>query len=113
RASVLVMYLWAAVFSGSIVWFSLERVPQPGAANHHGQPVLVFVVITGAAVVALVLLSWPWLRRRDQSGNPQPAAAADAQPGPDRALAPAGAQVPGGASPAESQVQPAASPPAR
>jgi UDP-GlcNAc:undecaprenyl-phosphate GlcNAc-1-phosphate transferase len=113
RASVLVMYLWAAVFSGSIVWFSLERVPQPGAANHHGQPVLVFVVITGAAVVALVLLSMPWLRRRDQSGKPQPAAAADAQPGPDRALAPAGAPVPGGASPAESQAQPAASPPAR
>ena len=111
RASVLVMYLWAAVFSGSIVWFSLERVPQPGAANHHGQPVLVFVVITAAAVLALVLLSLPWLRRRDQSGKPQAVAAADAQPGPDRALAPAGAPVPGGA--AESQAQPAASPPAR
>ena len=113
RASVLVMYLWAAVFSGSIVWFSLERVPQPGAANHHGQPVLVFVVITGAAVVALVLLSLPRLRRRDQSGKPQPAAAADGQPGPDRALAPAGAPVPACPSPAESRAEPAACPPAR
>jgi UDP-GlcNAc:undecaprenyl-phosphate/decaprenyl-phosphate GlcNAc-1-phosphate transferase len=106
RASVLVMYLWAAVFSGSIVWFSLERVPRPGAANHHGQPVLVFVVITAAAVLALVLLSLPWLRRRDQSGLPPPAAAADGPPAPDRALAPAGAPVPGGA--AESQAQPPA-----
>jgi UDP-GlcNAc:undecaprenyl-phosphate GlcNAc-1-phosphate transferase len=111
RATVLVMYLWAAVFSGSIVWFSLERVPRPGAANHRGQPVLVFVVITAAAVLALVLLSVPWLRRRDQSGKPQPATAADVLPGPDRMLAPAAAPVPGGA--LESQPQPAASPPVR
>jgi UDP-GlcNAc:undecaprenyl-phosphate GlcNAc-1-phosphate transferase len=111
RASVLVMYLWAAVFSGSIVWFALERVPQPGAANHHGQPVLVFVVITAAAVLALVLLYVPWLRRRDQSAKPRPAAAVDEQPGPDRALVPAAAPVPGGA--AESQPQPAPSPPVR
>jgi UDP-GlcNAc:undecaprenyl-phosphate/decaprenyl-phosphate GlcNAc-1-phosphate transferase len=61
RASVLVMYLWAALFSGSVVWFSLDK----SAANHHGSPVLVFVVITAAAVLALVLMSLPRLRRRD------------------------------------------------
>jgi UDP-GlcNAc:undecaprenyl-phosphate GlcNAc-1-phosphate transferase len=80
RASVLVMYLWAAVFSGSIVWFSLALDPQPGAANHHGEPVLVFVVITVAAVLALVLMSLPWLRRRDQPAKPQVAASQVAGP---------------------------------
>jgi len=75
RATVLVMYLWAALFSGSIVWFSLERVPRPGAANHHGQPVLVFVLITVAAILALVLMSLPWLRKLDHAGKQEPAAA--------------------------------------
>ena len=83
RASVLVMYLWAAVFSGAILWFSLERVPRPGAANHHGQPVLVFVVITAAAILALVLMSLPWLRKRDQAARRQ-AAGATAGPGQPR-----------------------------
>jgi UDP-GlcNAc:undecaprenyl-phosphate/decaprenyl-phosphate GlcNAc-1-phosphate transferase len=65
RASVLVMYLWAALFSGSVVWFSLEKTEHPGATDHHGQPVLVFILITAAAVVALVLMSsLPRLRRR-------------------------------------------------
>ena len=93
RASVLVMYLWAALFSGSIVWFSIERVPRPGAANHHGQPVLVFVVITAAAILALVLMSLPWLRKRDQSAKPQPARVADVEAVEDQALAPAAAAV--------------------
>ena len=66
RASVLVMYLWAALFSGSIVWFSLEPTRRPNVTNHHGQPILVFVVITAAAVLALVLMSMPWLRNRDR-----------------------------------------------
>jgi UDP-GlcNAc:undecaprenyl-phosphate/decaprenyl-phosphate GlcNAc-1-phosphate transferase len=88
RATVLVMYLWAAVFSGTILWFSLERVPRPGAANHHGQPVLVFVVITAAAILALVLMSLPWLRKRDQAAKPQaaPAATAPDRPPPEPAL---------------------------
>jgi UDP-GlcNAc:undecaprenyl-phosphate/decaprenyl-phosphate GlcNAc-1-phosphate transferase len=75
RASVLVMYLWAALFSGSIVWFSLEKTQRPGAANHRGQPVLVFVIITAAAVLALVLMSLPRLRRRDPARSASPAAA--------------------------------------
>jgi UDP-GlcNAc:undecaprenyl-phosphate/decaprenyl-phosphate GlcNAc-1-phosphate transferase len=78
RASVLVMYLWAALFSGSIVWFSLEKTQRPGAANHRGQPVLVFVIITAAAVLALILMSLPRLRRRDPTRDPARAAAAAA-----------------------------------
>lgn len=66
RASVLVMYLWALLFSGSIVWFSLERTQRPRLANHHGQPVVVFVVITAAAVVALLLMAMPRWRNRDR-----------------------------------------------
>jgi UDP-GlcNAc:undecaprenyl-phosphate/decaprenyl-phosphate GlcNAc-1-phosphate transferase len=90
RASVLVMYLWAALFSGSIVWFSLEKTQHPGAADHRGQPVLVFVVITAAAVLALVLMSLPRLRRRDPARAAAAAAAVDhaAQARAQRARAP-------------------------
>ena len=56
------MYLWAAVFSGIVVWLSIQRTVQPRGANHHGQPVLVFVAITAAAVVALLLIALPKLR---------------------------------------------------
>jgi UDP-GlcNAc:undecaprenyl-phosphate GlcNAc-1-phosphate transferase len=87
RASVLVMYVWAALFSGSIVWFSLERTPTGSASNHHGQPVLVFVLITAAAVLALVLLSMPRLRRRDRAVAAEVAARAGAPPGPPGGLA--------------------------
>ncbi len=91
RASVVVMYLWAALFSGSVVWFSLEKTAERGLANHHGQPVLVFVVITAAAVLTLVLMSMPWLRNRDR---PQKAVAAlglgaTGTPGATEALRPA------------------------
>jgi UDP-GlcNAc:undecaprenyl-phosphate GlcNAc-1-phosphate transferase len=77
RASVLVMYLWAVLFSGSIVWFSLEKTQRHGFANHRGQPVLVFVVITAAAVLALVLMSLPRLRRRDPARAAAAAAVAE------------------------------------
>jgi len=63
RASVLIMYLWAAVFSGSVVWLSLQRTQQPGGVNHHGHPVVVFVAITAAAVLVLLLMSLPMLRQ--------------------------------------------------
>ncbi len=92
RASVLVMYLWATLFSGSVVWFSLEKTSQPRLANHHGQPVLVFVVITAAAVLALVLMSMPWLRKRDRPVKAVPAQMATA-------VAPASAAAPSGAVP--------------
>ena len=75
RASVLIMYLWAAVFSGSVVWLSIQRTQQPGGVNHHGHPVLVFVAITAAAVVALLLMSMPKLRQWGSSARLDEAAA--------------------------------------
>jgi UDP-GlcNAc:undecaprenyl-phosphate/decaprenyl-phosphate GlcNAc-1-phosphate transferase len=76
RASVLVMYLWALLFSGSIVWFSLEETPRPGASNHHGVPVIVFVIITAAAILTLLLMAMPRWRNRDRIVKPQPERAA-------------------------------------
>ena len=62
RASVLIMYLWAALFSGSVVWLSLEKTQETGAANHHGHPIVVFVLVTIGALVVLLLMSLPRLR---------------------------------------------------
>jgi UDP-GlcNAc:undecaprenyl-phosphate/decaprenyl-phosphate GlcNAc-1-phosphate transferase len=78
RSSVLIMYLWAALFSGSVVWLSVEKTGHPGAANHHGEPVFVFVVITAAAVLALLVMTMPRLRLR---GKPKDGSAA-VLPGP-------------------------------
>jgi UDP-GlcNAc:undecaprenyl-phosphate/decaprenyl-phosphate GlcNAc-1-phosphate transferase len=75
RASVLIMYLWAAAFSGSVVWLSLQKTVQPGNSNHHGAPVVVFVLITVAALAVLLLLSMPRLRWWQR---PRLAAVADA-----------------------------------
>jgi UDP-GlcNAc:undecaprenyl-phosphate/decaprenyl-phosphate GlcNAc-1-phosphate transferase len=69
RASVLIMYLWAALFSGSIVWLSIQRTVERGSTNHHGQPVLVFIGITVAAVVALLLLAMPKLPWRTRGAR--------------------------------------------
>jgi UDP-GlcNAc:undecaprenyl-phosphate GlcNAc-1-phosphate transferase len=60
RASVLIMYLWAAAFSGTVVWLSITKTELPRAHNHHGEPVMVFLLITVVAVAVLVLLSMPW-----------------------------------------------------
>ena len=62
RASVLIMYLWAAAFSGSVVWLSIDKTERPRATNHHGEPLIVFVVVTIIAVAILLLLSMPWQR---------------------------------------------------
>jgi UDP-GlcNAc:undecaprenyl-phosphate/decaprenyl-phosphate GlcNAc-1-phosphate transferase len=98
RASVLVMYLWAALFSGSIVWFSLEITPKPKAPTHHGQPLLVFVLITAAAVLALVLMSMPRLRTRDRPARRGvPAVAAAAGSAAPSLAASVPAERPGGA----------------
>jgi UDP-GlcNAc:undecaprenyl-phosphate/decaprenyl-phosphate GlcNAc-1-phosphate transferase len=70
RTSVLIMYLWAVLFSGSVVWLSTERTQRPGAANHHGNPLLVFVAITAAAVIVLLLMSMPQLRFWNRGRRP-------------------------------------------
>jgi UDP-GlcNAc:undecaprenyl-phosphate GlcNAc-1-phosphate transferase len=55
RASVLILYLWAALFAGSVVWLSIVRTS-----------LYILIVVTGAAVLALALLlvSMPRLRPR-------------------------------------------------
>jgi UDP-GlcNAc:undecaprenyl-phosphate/decaprenyl-phosphate GlcNAc-1-phosphate transferase len=79
RASVLIMYLWAAAFSGTVVWFSITKTEVPRAANHHGEPVIVFVVITVVAVVVLLLLSVPWRHWGERArANKAPAVASTA-----------------------------------
>jgi UDP-GlcNAc:undecaprenyl-phosphate/decaprenyl-phosphate GlcNAc-1-phosphate transferase len=83
RASVLIMYLWAAAFSGTVVWLSIQRTVQPKAADHHGEPVFVFIAITAAAVVALLLMSVPRLRSwgpRDRARAPAAAVAGITDP---------------------------------
>jgi UDP-GlcNAc:undecaprenyl-phosphate GlcNAc-1-phosphate transferase len=51
RASVMILYLWAILFAGSVVWLSIVRTP-----------LIVLVIITLAAMLALLLASMPRLR---------------------------------------------------
>jgi UDP-GlcNAc:undecaprenyl-phosphate/decaprenyl-phosphate GlcNAc-1-phosphate transferase len=51
RSSVLIMYLWAALFSVAIVWLSIAR-----------SPLFLLAVTTLAAVLVLLLMSMPRLR---------------------------------------------------
>jgi UDP-GlcNAc:undecaprenyl-phosphate/decaprenyl-phosphate GlcNAc-1-phosphate transferase len=51
RSSVLIMYLWAALFSVAIVWLSVAR-----------SPLFLLAVTTLAAVLVLLLMSMPRLR---------------------------------------------------
>ncbi len=89
RASVLIMYLWAAAFSGIVVWLSIDKTELPKAHNHYGEPVIVFVLITAVAVAILLLLSMPWRHWREQARNGAAAAraVATANMRPDGALA--------------------------
>ncbi len=75
RSSVLIMYLWAGLFSGTVVWLSITKTP-----------LFVFIVVTLAAVLALLLMSMPRLRwwRRGAA----PAAAADAALLPEASRSP-------------------------
>ncbi len=91
RASVLIMYLWAAAFSGSVVWLSIQKTVQKGDSNHHGAPIFVFVIITVAAVGVLLLLSMPrlrWWQRARPAGiaGADAASAGAAGPSPDFGL---------------------------
>lgn len=100
RSSVLILYAWAALFSGTVVLLSFERTPLKILAG-----------TTLAAVLLLALLSMPklrwWERKRTaasaaspaQPGPPAPPVpvlAATDPAGPDRALTGAGARAPAG-----------------
>jgi UDP-GlcNAc:undecaprenyl-phosphate GlcNAc-1-phosphate transferase len=94
RTSVLIMYLWAALFAGSVVWLSIAQTP-----------LLVLVIVTVGAMLALLFVSMPRLR-------PWARAAAHPATGPGAAGeggAAAAAALPTGAH----ARRPAARPPAR
>jgi UDP-GlcNAc:undecaprenyl-phosphate/decaprenyl-phosphate GlcNAc-1-phosphate transferase len=58
RSSVLIMYLWATLFCGAVVWLSIARTP-----------LFALGVITLAALLALLLMSMPrlrWWKRRQR-----------------------------------------------
>jgi len=91
RSSVLIMYLWAALFSGTIVWLSVTRTP-----------LFTLAVTTVAAVLVLLLMSMPRLRwwehgRHDRAATARAAAAAAAQGRGTAALPTLGAGAPAAA----------------
>jgi UDP-GlcNAc:undecaprenyl-phosphate/decaprenyl-phosphate GlcNAc-1-phosphate transferase len=64
RSSVLIMYLWATLFSGVVVWLSIAKTP-----------LLTLAVITVAALLLLLLMSMPRLRWWERGHRARPAAA--------------------------------------
>jgi len=65
RSSVLIMYLWATLFSGVVVWLSIAKTP-----------LFALAVITVAAVLMLLLMSMPRLRWWERGRRARSAAAA-------------------------------------
>jgi UDP-GlcNAc:undecaprenyl-phosphate GlcNAc-1-phosphate transferase len=72
RTSVLIMYLWAALFSGTVILLSIVRTP-----------LFVLAIVTVVAVLVLLLVTMPRLRPWSRAtagygaaGSPQPAAPA-------------------------------------
>jgi len=51
RTSVLIMYLWAALFAGTVIWLSIVRTP-----------LFVLAIVTVAAILGLLLVTMPRLR---------------------------------------------------
>jgi UDP-GlcNAc:undecaprenyl-phosphate/decaprenyl-phosphate GlcNAc-1-phosphate transferase len=91
RSSVLIMYLWAILFSGAVVWLSITKVQ-----------LYVLGVTTLGAMLALLLMSMPrlrwWERRRTARIAPGRARVGAAQPAAARKTAepvPAGAMAAG------------------
>jgi len=64
RSSVMIMYLWATLFSAVVVWLSIAKTP-----------LFVLAVITLAAVLALLLMSMPRLRWWERARRARAAAA--------------------------------------
>jgi UDP-GlcNAc:undecaprenyl-phosphate/decaprenyl-phosphate GlcNAc-1-phosphate transferase len=87
KTSVLIMYLWAALFAGCVAWLSIVRTS-----------LYVLIIVTGAGMVALALLLVsmprlrPWVRTAPGNG-----AAAESVPGQARGRAGPGAVLPAAA----------------
>jgi UDP-GlcNAc:undecaprenyl-phosphate GlcNAc-1-phosphate transferase len=94
RSSVLIMYLWTTLFSGTVVWLSIAKTP-----------LYILAVVTVVSVLALLLMSMPrfrWWERRRPPGQRRPGG----RP-PGRGAQHAAQPVPAGPVPAG---QPAAGP---
>src|SRR6516164_1150484 len=105
RSSVLIMYLWAALFAGGIVWLSIARTP-----------LFVLASVTVGGMLALLLVSMPRFRPWARPCASMPAAHASSA-GPPSARAPASeapaVAAPAGGAPAAGQAAaPSAAPPA-
>jgi UDP-GlcNAc:undecaprenyl-phosphate/decaprenyl-phosphate GlcNAc-1-phosphate transferase len=78
RTSVLIMYLWAALFAGSVVWLSIIR-----------SKLYVLAIVTAVAMLALLFMSMPRQGRRSRAAARAAAPAAGLPPGPVAGQAPA------------------------
>ena len=104
RTSVLIMYLWAALFAGSVVWLSIAQTP-----------LIVLVIVTVGAMLALLFVSMPRLRPWARAAA-QPATgpgAAGEGGAPSATASPTGAHARRPAARAPARPDPAARTPAR
>jgi UDP-GlcNAc:undecaprenyl-phosphate/decaprenyl-phosphate GlcNAc-1-phosphate transferase len=115
RSSVLIMYLWAALFAGTVVWLSIAKTP-----------LIALAMTTLAAMLVLLMMSMPRLRWWERSrraaavvagpvvagpgvAGPVMAGAGMTRPGPAPALPTLSAPVPA-ATPAPAPPHPSAPP---
>jgi UDP-GlcNAc:undecaprenyl-phosphate/decaprenyl-phosphate GlcNAc-1-phosphate transferase len=112
RSSVLIMYLWAALFAGSVVWLSIVRTP-----------LFVLASVTVGAMLALLLVSMPRFRPWGRPAAGGPAARAPSTAALSAEAPAAGAHAAGspasrspaagkGAAPSATYAAPPAAPPA-
>ena len=104
RTSVLIMYLWAALFAGSVVWLSIVQTP-----------LIVLVIVTVGAMLVLLFVSMPRLRPWARAAA-QPATgpgAAGESGAPSATASPTGAHARRPAARASARTDPAARTPAR
>jgi UDP-GlcNAc:undecaprenyl-phosphate/decaprenyl-phosphate GlcNAc-1-phosphate transferase len=97
RSSVLIMYLWAALFAGSVVWLSIVRTP-----------LFVLASVTVGGILALLLVSMPRFRPWARPSAGMPAARAPSA-GPPSAGAPSPEAPVVGQAPSPSHGAPAGS----
>jgi UDP-GlcNAc:undecaprenyl-phosphate/decaprenyl-phosphate GlcNAc-1-phosphate transferase len=95
RTSVLIMYLWAALFAGSVVWLSIAQTP-----------LIVLVIVTVGAMLVLLFVSMPrlrpWARAAAQPATGPGAAGQDGAPSATASPTGAHARRPAARAPASS-----------
>jgi UDP-GlcNAc:undecaprenyl-phosphate GlcNAc-1-phosphate transferase len=102
RTSVLIMYLWAALFAGSVVWLSIVQTP-----------LIVLVIVTVGAMMVLLFVSMPrlrpWARAAAQSATGPGAAGEGGAPSATASPTGAHARRPAARTPARTDRTPAPS----